>query len=421
MVVIDEPLMLKRLLSAQWFAVAVVGGASFVLSVFIARRFGPELYGVYAQAVSFGALLAIIIDGGFGRLLMRETARASPLLQKYGASLHGYAFGYALMAIMLLELVALGNPTLHRPTILATVAAFGAAVLCNFSVAILRGHGRLVRDALWQICSRLITLLCMVSVLMCGADEPWEILAAQFFGTTVFLFLLMREGCVVPVFRIPKDIYKIALPLIWLDLATVVYFRSDMFLLKIMGVPLAQVGAYGISFRLVEAFLMFAAPVSLLLFRRFRVDCENVVELIVPKVVNLAVIAFGIGFSILLIALLTADFFFAWVFGEAFALAGDLFKVLCFMLLLALPNGVLGQAVFALGLDRFYLWTATFAAAFNVIGNAVLMPAYGVWAAVWMTVTTEAVLGIGLSAVLFIAWKKRYVEPVGVKSRDSLE
>jgi hypothetical protein len=35
-----------------------------------------------------------------------------------------------------------------------------------------------------------------------------------------------------------------------------------------------------------------------------------------------------------------------------------------------------------------------------------LIPAYGVWAAVWMTVATEVVLGMGLSAALFAAWKK---------------
>ena len=71
---------MKRLLGAQWLAIAFVGGVSFVLSVFIARRFGPETFGVYAQAISLGALLGILIDGGFGKLLIRETVRASPVL-----------------------------------------------------------------------------------------------------------------------------------------------------------------------------------------------------------------------------------------------------------------------------------------------------------------------------------------------------
>ena len=77
--------MLKRLLGAQWLAIVFVGGISFSLSVFIARRFGPEIFGVYAQAISLGALLAILIDGGFGKVLMRETVLTSPTLAEYGA------------------------------------------------------------------------------------------------------------------------------------------------------------------------------------------------------------------------------------------------------------------------------------------------------------------------------------------------
>ena len=120
------------------------------------------------------------------------------------------------------------------------------------------------------------------------------------------------------------------------------------------------------------------------------------------------------GLLIFLLALPTADVFFRLVFGEGFALAGNLFKVLCLMLVFALTNGVLGQGVFALGLDRHSVWTATVAAVFNVAGNLLLMSTYGVWAAVWMTVATELVLGIGLSAALIVAWKKmQYAEQVG--------
>ena len=77
------------------------------------------------------------------------------------------------------------------------------------------------------------------------------------------------------------------------------------------------------------------------------------------------------------------------------------------MLVFALANGVLGQAVFALGLDGHYAWAATAAAFFNVAGNLLLMPTYGVWATAWMTVATELVLATGLLTALFGAWRTR--------------
>ncbi len=408
-------MVLRRLLGAQWLAIVFVGGVSFVLSVFIARRFGPEIFGVYAQAVSLGALLLILIDGGFGKLLLRETVRASSALATHGVDLHGFAFGHAYIAMALLALLAVINPfSLHWPTLLATVGAFGVAVLGQFSMAILRGQGRLAHDAFWQMVSRALTAACMVMALWWGANAPWEVLTAQFFGAMLFLLLLMRGGWVLPVFRVPREIYAVVVPLIWLDLTTVIYFRSDILLFKLMGVPRGDVGAYGVAFRLIEAFLLLASPVSLLLFRRFRLDADALGQMALLRIGRLAILAGGVGLLIFLLALPTADIFFRLVFGEGFALAGSLFKVLSLMLVCALANGVLGQGVFALGLDRHYVWTSTAAAVFNVAGNLLLLPAYGVWAAAWMTVATEVVLGMGLSAALFAAWKKmRSAEQAG--------
>lgn len=400
--------MLKRLLGAQWLAIGFVGGVSFALSVFIARRFGPETFGVYAQAVSLGALMGILIDGGFGKLLIRETVRVSPVLAKHFPNLHGFAFGHAFWVTTFLALLVLNNPFhLHWPTLLATVGAFGAGIFAQFSMAILRGQGRLMRDALWQMASRTLTAACMALALWWGADAPWQLLAAQFLGALVLLLLLMRKGWVRPVLRIPREIYAVVLPLIWLDLATVIYFRSDILIFKLMEIPKADVGAYGVACRLIEAVLLLATPVSLLLFRRFRLNVEVAGQETIARVVRLAALAGGLGLLVFLLALPTADMFFRMIFGEGFGLAGGLFKVLSLMLVFALANGVLGQGVFALGLDSHYVWTATVAAVFNVAGNLLLMPAYGAWAAAWMTVATEVVLGLGLSAALFVAWKKR--------------
>lgn len=400
--------MLKRLLGAQWIAIGFVGAISFLLSVAIARRFGPEVFGVYAQAVSLGAFLVILIDGGFGKLLMRETVRESSALIGQGKDLHAFAFGHAYLVMVILALLVVLNPlSLHWPTLLATVGAFGVAVLGQFSLAILRGRGRLMRDALWQMFGRVLTAMCMALALYWGASAPWEVLGAQLLGGFVFVLFLMRRGWVMPIFHVPRQIYATLVPLIWVDLATVVYFRSDMLLFKFADVAKADVGAYGVSFRLIEAFLLLASPVSLLLFRRFRQNEAVMGTQALLNVARLAAVASGLGMAIFLVSWPVADDLFRLVFGEGFALAGGLFKVLCLMLVLALANGVLGQAVFALGLDRFYAWTATAAAFFNVSGNLLLMPDYGVWAAAWMTVATELVLATGLLAALFGVWRNR--------------
>jgi O-antigen/teichoic acid export membrane protein len=185
-----------RVPGAHWAVLNVCSGPVaaivFVGVVSLFRYLLPSLgaaaYGVYAQAVSLGSILAILIDGGFGKLLMRETVRASSALDSHGERLHGYAFGHALAITGVLALLVMVNPLAkHRPTLLASVGAFAAIVLVNFSIAVLRGHGRLMRDALWQIGCRLLTAFFMVVVLWRGADAPWMILTAQCLDRVVFV------------------------------------------------------------------------------------------------------------------------------------------------------------------------------------------------------------------------------------------
>lgn len=393
---------MKRVLGAQWFSLALVSGVSLALSVAVARLLGPEAFGVYAQAVALGMLLMLVIDGGFGKLLMREHAGVSPALRADTARLHGYAYGHALLVVGLgIAVAALFPLPLHVPTLIATIAAFGVAALANLSMAILRGQGRLMRDAMAQTLSRLLTAAAVALAIIAGAYAPWELLAAQCAGGLLFLWLMSRGVWVRPLFGAPVRVYGAVLPLIALDVATAIYFRSDMLLFKWMGTDKADVGAYGVACRLIEAALMLATPISLLLFRRYRQSAVVNANEVVRQIFPMALMMGGVGLLVFIAALTAGGGFFSAVFGEGYALAGELFKVLSLMLVAALANGVLGQGVFALGLDRAYLIVVCVAAVFNVAGNVLAMPVYGVWAAAWLTVATEVVLGIGLFWIFF--------------------
>lgn len=128
--------MLTRLLGGQWFAIGLVGAVSFALSIFIARSFGPEVFSVYALAISISALLSILIDGGFGKPPTRKTVRVSTNLSVFGEKLHVYAFGHTLLTMSGLCLLVMFNPLpYHRLILLATLGAFTTAVLGLFCVA----------------------------------------------------------------------------------------------------------------------------------------------------------------------------------------------------------------------------------------------------------------------------------------------
>lgn len=389
--------MIFRFLGAQWLAVGFVGLVSFGISILVARTLGPDMFGVYTIALSVGALVAIVIDGGFSKLLQRERARASTSLTEVLPILPGLAYGHAMLAILGLSVVAV---LLFPKQLLTTLTAlwfFGAAGLNQFGLAMLRGDGRLVRDASWQVGSRTFTAFCIAAALFLGASQPWQVLMAQFIGAAAFGFLVTRYLRVRPLFRLSPAVYRAILPLVWLDLVTVLYFRADMVLFQFLGSPKLEVGKYGVAFRLVEAVVLLASPVGLILFRRFRQDSVAPVRMlrkILPALVGAALI--GIGLMLLL--WLFSDDVIALAYGQQYRGAGALLAVLGCSLVLMLPNGVLNQAALALGLERWFAVSASVAAVANIAGNLLLIPVYGVIAAAWMTVLTEAILGACVAA-----------------------
>ena len=392
--------MIYRFLGAQWLAVAFVGALSFGVSVLVARRLGSELFGVYSAALSAGAMVAILVDGGFGKLLQRERVLPTPALSIPPNSLPGMACAHAALMISVCLIAAMLFGPANWPISLAVLSLVGAMAVIQFGLAMLRGDGRLVRDAAWQVGGRVLTALSVVLFLCWGATEPWQMILAQSVGGWIFAIGVIAALQIRPVLFIPATVYRALLPLVLIDVVTVVYFKIDMILLPLLGVPDSQVGEYGVAYRLLEAALLFASPVGLILFRRFRLGATDAHRTVrqISQIWGL-VTAFGLMLWLLIFWL--SEWLIVGAYGSAYIGAAPLLVVLAGALVLMLGNSVLNQAVLALGLERALATAATFALIINIAGNLWLIPRYGVMASAWMTVLTEVVLGLKVAVVIY--------------------
>jgi len=384
-----------RALSAQWVATFFVGGVSLPLGIWVARQIGPAALGEYAVALAAGAILSILIDGGIRNLLMREFARASPQLGHLKGDLPAFAFGHALLVSIFVSICALLFMSDHLAIALATVACFLGVVLVQYASAILRGLGKFNTDAGFLVGQRTVSAALIVMVVLAGFQAPWHILAAWGVGSLLGVLLLLGGLRLRPAFAFPSEVYRVALPLLWIDLATVVYFRSDMLVLQWVGVAPNEIGQYAAAYRLIEAVILFAYPVALLLFRQLRCFAPDDPELAkrVVKAVLLAAVAGLIAASLLA---WFASLIITFIYGERYSHSAELLAVLAWALAFALPNAVLTQAALALELDRAYLWAAILAAMCNVSVNIYYAGAYGPIASAWSTILTEATLALVL-------------------------
>ena len=384
--------MIFRLLSAQWLAMGFVGVVSLGISIAVARILGPDQFGVYAIALSASAIITILLDGGFSNLLQREQARATMSLAEIGPRLLGMAHGHTLLMSLLFCIATVLLPSRYGLTLLSVILFSSVVVLNQFGLAILRGDGRLVRDASWQAGGRTFTAVAVASALFIGAYLPWHIFCAQFIGVLAFGVFVTRNLRVLPSFFVPLKVYLTVSPFVWLNFATVLYFRADLVLFEFLSLPKAAAGQYGVAYRLIEAVILFSSPIGLMLFRRFRrsdIDPTKILYEIVPAIIGAAL--GGVFFALTL--WFSGNYLIEWGYGAAYEEAGELLMVLGCSLVFILPNGVLTQAALASGFEKLFAVSASIAAVINILGNLLLIPIYGVMAAAWMTVLTEAVLG----------------------------
>lgn len=401
--------MLIRFIGAQWLATVFFSLVSFALSIVIARIFGPEKFGTYSIAYSLGALFLILIDGGFGRVLIRETVLASGNTAIEGENLQENALGHALlMMAVLCLLIALYAEPGQRPILFATVGAYCVLALGQFSLVVLRGQGRMVRDAWLQMASRSLTALFIILALLMGADDPWEVFAAQAVGGGIFATLVMRMHRVRPRFSWSLRLYRMVLPFIWLELAMLVYFRSDIVILRFLDMPKTDIGHFGIAFKIIEVILMFATPIGVMLFRRFRLNNRDI-HVPVSILMWAVLAAIATGFLIAVFAYAFADVLILVFFGVLYVPAAGLLVVLCVSLVFALANIVLIQAALAWDMEKLCLRAAIAASVVSVVGNYLLIPSYGVFVAAWMSVATQATLSFLMMTGIYLATNRTQI------------
>jgi O-antigen/teichoic acid export membrane protein len=365
---------------------------SFGLSILVARHLGVDQFGVYAIATSTGFFIIILLDGGFTTLLQRESARASLDLTLDSKILSRYALGYTFLVIAALFLMIIANPfSQHVTTLVAIIFAFSPVVLIGQSMSVLRGNGRLARDALLQLVTRFLTAFFVVAFIFYGLDSPASVLIAQGIGGYVVYFILAFRSKVKPLFWIPWNIFRVTLPLAAWAIAYALHARSDLLLCRLFDIPRSDVGGYGIACRLVEALQVFAGPVSILVFRKFRIaELSN--ENSIDEILKVTYAALFIGLIISIGAFLVSPIVIPWVFGEQYRASVPLFEVLTIGLIFFLGNTVLFQAFIALELQRSLMILTALAGIFNVVLNVIALPIYGIEACAWISVLTQCLL-----------------------------
>ena len=387
-----------------------IGAISFTLSLFIARQVGDSHFGQYSTALAIGSILAIGFDGGIRNLLTRERTRASEHLANLRKALPHIAMSYSLIAAILASVMCLIIFPDQIYLGLGIIWCFWGVVITQYTSAILRGDGHLKADSLWQLKQRALTALFIASTVLLGYFEAWELLLTWAVAA-LCANLIFKEGFrfkpfFKPFLSLDLKLYRTLLPLLWIDLATTIYFRSDLIMLRSLKVSDGDIGQYAAAYRLIEAGILVASPISIIIFRKVRLLHEERL-LQTHYIIKSLLISVLFGFLGLALIEWIANPLVQLTYGAQYTQATTLLPILGWMIVLIIPNTVLTQCALALNLEKSYALTAMLAAIGNLSLNFILIPEYGVVASAYNSIATELILLIGLSMAIFKKIKVR--------------
>lgn len=384
---------------ASWLLGAQLLGrvVGLFYTIFLARNLGVTDFGLYSVALAYYSIALSVADFGFNRFLIREVAADHKNMAKF---LLNTCFLRVLMTSVLFAIFSISlyimDPDKLRVslTLLAVLAVVPQSLSLTID-AIFISLQKLEFSAIAMLFLNLSTALVGV-FLVSGGLGPTGAVVAFASGQLFYLFLLLLLGTMkkIPLISevnlsVFKEITKGSLPYGILAVLGLLYFRIDLlFLTYIKGNY--DGGLYGAAYKFLEAVIFIPSALGTALFpvvaRLHNVNSRDIKGLYFKSIS----VMFLVGI-ILLVFYLTILPVIIRLILPSYIASIPAIKILAFaipFIFIHVPG-----AQILLATDKYLkpiLWLSVLTLSFNVVSNLIFIPSFGILAASWVTVASEA-------------------------------
>lgn len=382
----------------------IVKGISFVYTIFLANRLGVEGFGLYSAALAYFSLFSSFSDVGLSRYLIREGARNNNELNRLLTTTVILRLALVLLLLFgsLILLQALDQDPMRRYlSILAMLAVIPQAVALTFDGALVAVQ-KIKLSSIGVLTLSLLTTSLGFYFINNGYGETGALSAliiAEILYAMLMCYFVVTSKIHFPytpgILQDTKKILKGSLPYGILGVLGLIYFKIDTLLLSYLR-DSYETGLYSASYRFLEALVFIPSAVATAAFpvlsKLHEVDNAQVKRIYLSsvKVLGGLSILITLGYLFILPTLIQT-------FLPEYRTSVGVIRILA----LTIPFMFIHvpAAVVLLTSDRFLkpvIFLSLLTVGFNLIGNLIFIPIYGVYAAAWITVLSEV-----LSFVVF--------------------
>jgi O-antigen/teichoic acid export membrane protein len=389
---------LAQRVAGSAFALAAKFGAGTVVTavntIAITRLMGPSEYGIYGAAVAASAVLGAVADFGFGLMLSRDagedSSRYRPMLRAAYSVASLWSLALAGVMVVLALTAPIGSQRGLSLLVLAPGMAFNGLNPAQTFFVVMFRTGTLARIG---VAGAVAQTAASIGVAAAGAG-PVAVCAVVSGGSiavNVILSIVLNRMLPPSEGRFSRaELIKRSAPLGVLSIMTRVYLTIDLVLLG-WYVAGPRLGDYAVASKLltVLAGLAGTVVVGALPALASKAHSRGELDELSGSVWHwLMVSAVPMFLGIALFAPLIVDV----GFGHQYERAVPLIRLLCIAGGITVISNLVGNLMVALHKMRALFFQNSGAIVLNVAGNVILIPHYGVYAAAWMTVATEALV-----------------------------
>ncbi len=380
-----------------------------VMIAVMTRQLGQDGFGIYTTAVSYFQIFALLLDLGINVMyvqMLGENKGDRAAEDRITSAVYTFRLVTSFVLLTLAPVIALflGYPWELKLTLFAIWGAFLSTCLNQIVIGTHQRHLKMHIVAAAEVVGRIV----MVGGVVLAAAMGWGIVPMAIlislgnFANFLFNFLVARRFASfawnwdMPFWkRLLKRTWPIGISIIF----NLVYYRADTLILSFVR-PMSEVGLYGAAYRVLEILIAFpfmyaGVLLPLIAHAWAQRDHERFDRLLRTSYLAMMLVAAPLVAG----ALVVGTPLMQAVAGQDFTASGDILKILTLAVGVIFLGTVSSHAIVALDAQRRTVPLYVVVAVLTLLGYLVLIPRYGMYAAAWLTVFSEACVAIGTTVI----------------------
>ncbi len=403
--------MIARLVALNTIVAAIARFLNTALALvtigLITRYLSKTAWGEYALILTFGGIFSVLADGGLYQLLVREISRPGANEQKIVNNLFILRLLSGFFIFGLAPLVALLFPYSNQAFWGIVLGMLGFWFLSNTQVlmGLFQKYLRLDKVAIAETFGRIVQLILVWFFIKKQLNFFWIVSALTLGGLANFIWIALEAGRWIKwQWQIDINFWwqsiKQALPLGLAAIFTMIYFSFDTLILSLWQ-PAAVVGAYRLSYKVLESLIFFPAMFSGLIMpflsQSAGFDNQRFCQILQNGQKVLLIFAVPLVLGTFILSPQVIDLLGGGNYPEAAAILNILIVATGIIFLSTLYS----YALIALGKQKVILKISLVAAIFSLAFNLIFVPFWSYWATAISHVLVE--FFVMMAMFLFLA------------------